>query len=102
MAVWQVSFVAFNKSFSMPINQISHAVKCDRYGAGGSSSVFSSLLDEEPEVDDGYVDIGQCKGRRMENWYRADERTGHVGMETHSSGRWNNVTYARAGRRCRI
>ena len=30
------SFLTFNKSFSMPINQISHAAKCDRYGDGRS------------------------------------------------------------------
>lgn len=50
------SFLTFNKSFNMPINQISMQFNAIIMALAGADRVFK-LLDEEPEVDDGYVTL---------------------------------------------
>lgn len=50
------SFLSFNKSFNMPINQISMQLNSIVMALAGADRVFH-LLDEEPEVDDGYVKL---------------------------------------------
>ena len=50
------SFLSFNKSFNMPINQISMQLNAIVMAVAGADRVFR-LLDEEPEVDDGYVKL---------------------------------------------
>ena len=50
------SFLSFNKSFNMPINQISMQLNAIVMALAGADRVFR-LLDEEPEVDDGYVKL---------------------------------------------
>ncbi len=51
-----VSFLTFNKSFSMPINQVSMQLNSIVMALAGADRIFA-LLDEEPEVDDGYVEL---------------------------------------------
>lgn len=55
-----VSFLTFNKSFSMPINQISQQMNAVVMGLAGAERIFK-LLDEEPEVDEGYVTLVNAK-----------------------------------------
>lgn len=50
------SFLTFNKSFNMPINQISQQLNSVVMALAGAERIFS-LLDEESEVDDGYVTL---------------------------------------------
>ncbi|MCM1500328.1 MAG: ABC transporter ATP-binding protein/permease [Clostridium sp.] len=50
------SFLSFNKSFNMPINQISMQLNAIVMALAGADRVFR-LLDEQPEVDDGYVKL---------------------------------------------
>ncbi len=50
------SFLTFNKSFNMPINQVSMQFNSIIMALAGADRVFK-LLDEEPEVDDGYVEL---------------------------------------------
>ena len=50
------SFLSFNKSFNMPINQISMQINAIVMAVAGADRVFR-LLDEELEVDDGYVKL---------------------------------------------
>ena len=50
------SFLTFNKSFSMPINQISMQLNAIVMALAGAERIFK-LLDEEPEVDNGYVTL---------------------------------------------
>lgn len=50
------SFLTFNKSFNRPINQISMQLNSIVMALAGADRVFR-LLDEEPEVDDGYVKL---------------------------------------------
>ena len=51
-----VSFLTFNKSFTQPINQVSQQFNSIVMALAGADRIFK-LLDEEPEVDDGYVTL---------------------------------------------
>ena len=51
-----VSFLTLNKSFNQPINQVSQQSNSIIMALAGAERVFT-LLDEEPEVDDGYVTL---------------------------------------------
>ncbi len=69
------SFLSFNKSFSMPINQISMQINSVVMALAGADRIFT-LLDEEVEVDDGYVTLVNAEekdGKLVET----DKRTGH-------------------------
>ena len=48
------SFLTFNRSFSMPINQVSQQLNFIVQAMAGAARIYA-LLDEEPEVDNGYV-----------------------------------------------
>ncbi|MBR6156034.1 MAG: ABC transporter ATP-binding protein, partial [Lachnospiraceae bacterium] len=50
------SFLTFNKSFNMPINQVSQQFNAIVMGLAGADRIFK-MLDEEPEVDEGYVTL---------------------------------------------
>ena len=50
------SFLAFNKSFNMPINQVSMQFNSIVMAIAGADRVFK-LMDEEPETDNGYVTL---------------------------------------------
>lgn len=50
------SFLNFNKSLNMPINQVSMQFNSIIMGLAGGERIFK-LLDEVPEVDDGYVTL---------------------------------------------
>ena len=55
-----VSFLALNKSFNQPISQVSMQINSIVMGLAGAQRVFA-LLDEEKEVDDGYVELVNAK-----------------------------------------
>ena len=48
------SFLTFNKSFNMPINQVSMQFNSIVMALAGADRIFK-MLDEEPETDNGYV-----------------------------------------------
>lgn len=54
------SFLTFNKSFNMPINQVSQQLNSIIMAQAGAKRVFE-LFDEEVEVDDGYVTLVRAK-----------------------------------------
>lgn len=54
------SFLTFNKSINMPIMQVSQQLNFVVMAMAGAERVFG-LLDEEPEVDDGYVTLVNAK-----------------------------------------
>ena len=58
------SFLTFNKSFNMPINQVSQQFNAIVMGLAGADRIFK-MLDEAPEVDDGYVTLVNAK--RVDN-----------------------------------
>ncbi len=68
------SFLNFNKSFNMPINQVSQQLNSIVMALAGADRIFK-LLDEEPEVDDGYVTLVNAK-RENGQLVETTERTG--------------------------
>ena len=54
------SFLTFNKSLNMPIMQVSQQMNFVVMAMAGAERIFA-LLDEEPEVDDGYVTLANVK-----------------------------------------
>jgi ATP-binding cassette subfamily B protein len=54
------SFLTFNKSFSMPIQQVSMQLNSIVMALAGCDRIFA-LLDEKPETDDGYVTLVNAK-----------------------------------------
>lgn len=50
------SFLTFNKSLNMPIGQVSQQVNFVAMALAGAQRIFA-LLDEKPEVDEGYVTL---------------------------------------------
>ena len=54
------SFLTFNKSFNMPISQVSHQFNSIVMALAGCDRIFA-LLDETPETDDGYVTLVNAK-----------------------------------------
>ena len=54
------SFLTFNKSFNMPINQVSQQMSSIVMALAGADRIFR-LLDEEPEIDEGYVTLVNAK-----------------------------------------
>ena len=68
------SFLTFNKSFNMPISQVSQQLNSIVMAQAGAKRVFD-LLDEKVETDEGYVTLVRAKkvdGRIVE----CPERTG--------------------------
>ena len=69
------SFLTFNKSFSQPINQVSQQFNSVVMALAGAKRIFD-LLDEEPEVDEGYVTLVNVKEENGE-LAESQKRTGH-------------------------
>lgn len=69
------SFLTFNKSFNQPINQVSQQFSSIIMAMAGARRIFA-LLDEQPEVDEGYVTLVNV---RQENnkLVESNTRTGH-------------------------
>lgn len=70
------SFLTFNKSFSMPINQISQQLNAIVMAMAGAERIFK-LLDEKPEVDEGYVTL-----------VNVEEENGALKESETRTGRW--------------
>ena len=70
-----VSFLTFNKSFNMPINQVSMQFNSIIMALAGADRVFK-LMDEEPETDDGYVSLVLAKEGPNGELEETTERTG--------------------------
>ena len=55
-----ITFVGLNKSFTNPITQVSQQINFVVNAAAGAHRVFD-LMDQEPETDDGYVELVNAK-----------------------------------------
>ena len=55
-----VTFVGLNKSFTNPITQVSQQINFVVNAAAGAQRVFD-LMDQEPEADNGYVELVNAK-----------------------------------------
>ncbi len=85
------SFLQLSKSFNMPINQISQQFNSIVMALAGAERIFE-LMDEEIEVDDGYVTLVNAEIKNGEI-VEADSRTGlWAWKHPHSDG---SITYTR-------
>ncbi len=85
------AFLQYIKAFTNPVSQVSQQMNSVIMALAGAERIFA-LIDEEPEVDDGYVTLVNAK---MENGklVETDERTGlWAWKHPHHDGR---VTYTR-------
>ena len=55
-----ITFVGLNKSFTNPITQVSQQINFVVNASAGASRVFN-LMDQEPEADEGYVELVNAK-----------------------------------------
>ncbi|GAA6493552.1 ABC transporter ATP-binding protein [Candidatus Bariatricus faecipullorum] len=69
------SFLTFNRSFAMPINQISMQMNAVVMALAGAERIFR-LLDEEPEKDEGYVTLVNVREEEDGTLTEVSERTG--------------------------
>ena len=69
------SFLTFNKSFSMPINQVSMQFNSIIMALAGAERIFK-ILDEQSETDEGYVMLVDSEKKDGEI-VEADHHTGH-------------------------
>ncbi len=87
-----VPFLNMTKQFSGNINQVSHQVNAVIMGLAGTQRIFS-LMDEEPETDDGYVTL--VNAREGKNGLQeCSERTGTWAWK-HPHQAEGNVTYTK-------
>ena len=85
------AFLQYIKAFTNPVSQVSQQMNSVIMALAGAERIFA-LIDEEPEVDDGYVTLVNAK---MENGklVETEERTGiWAWKHPHHDGR---VTYTR-------
>ena len=68
------SFLTFNKSFNMPISQLSQQMNFIIMALAGADRIFK-LMDEEPEIDDGYVTLVRAR-KDGDTLVECEERTG--------------------------
>ncbi len=71
-----VSFLTLNKNFSRPVMQISQQMSSVVMAMAGANRVFT-LMDEIPEVDEGYVEL-----------VNAEEKNGKLCEADHRTGMW--------------
>ena len=88
-----VSFLAFNKSFSMPVNQVSQQLNAIVMALAGADRIFK-LLDEEPEVDDGYVELVNAEEKEDGTIVETEKRTGRWAWK-HYHKDSDTITYAK-------
>ena len=86
------SFLTFNKSFSMPINQVSMQFNSIIMALAGAERVFK-LLDEKPETDEGYVMLVNCEYDENGNIVETEKHTGHWAWKHYHKQSDHSTTY---------
>lgn len=71
-----VSFLQYNRSFNMPINQVSMQTNAIIMALAGADRVFK-LLDEKSEEDEGYVNLVRSRKNDKGEIEESVARTGH-------------------------
>ena len=69
-----VSFLQFTKQFSMPVSQMSQQINAILTALAGAERIFA-IIDEKPEVDDGYVTLVRVKSNGNE-YVETSDRSG--------------------------
>ena len=70
-----VAFLGFSRNFTQIVNQMSQQISMIAMGLAGASRVFT-LMDEQPEKDEGYVTLVNAKKDEEGNLIETTERTG--------------------------
>ena len=71
-----MAFMTLSRNFNMPINQISNQINAIVMALAGAERIFE-LLDQEPEVDDGYVTLVNANIAPDGTVTETPEHTGH-------------------------
>ncbi len=71
-----MTFMTLSRNFNQPISQISNQINSIVMALAGAERVFE-LMDEEPEVDEGYVTLVNANIDENGNVTESAERTGH-------------------------
>ena len=88
-----VTFVGLNKSFTNPITQVSQQINFVVNAAAGAQRVFD-LMDQEPEKDEGYVELVNAKEDENGQLTESDVRT-NLWAWKHPHKAEGTVTYTR-------
>ena len=88
-----VTFLTLNRNFSRPISQVSQQMNSIVMAMAGARRVFE-LMDQEPEVDEGYVQLVNAKELPDRSVTETEERTG-IWAWKHPHAADGIVTYAR-------
>ena len=88
-----VSFVGLNKSFTQPITQVSMQVNFVVTAAAGAQRVFD-LMDQQPETDQGYVELVNARENADGSISESPERT-NVWAWKHPHKADGSVTYVK-------
>lgn len=88
-----VAFLSLNKSFTQPITQLSQQLNAIVMAMAGAERLFS-LMDEEPETDEGYVELVNAKELADGTLEETKERTG-VWAWKHPHKAEGTVTYTK-------
>lgn len=70
-----VSFLTLNRNFNQPITQVSQQLNSVVMALAGADRIFR-LMDEAPEVDEGYVTLVRARKDEQGNIQECKERTG--------------------------
>ena len=88
-----ITFVGLNKSFTQPISQVSMQVNFVVTAAAGAARVFD-LMDQQPEADQGYVELVDAQEDANGSVTPADHRT-NVWAWRHPHQADGTVTYTK-------
>ena len=88
-----IVFVGLNKSFTQPLTQVSMQINFVVTAAAGASRVFD-LMDQEPEKDEGYVELVNAKEDANGQLSESTQRT-NVWAWKHPHKADGTITYAR-------
>ncbi len=88
-----ITFVGLNKSFTQPITQVSQQVNFVGTAAAGASRVCD-LMDQQPETDQGYVELVNAKEDTDGRMSESAERT-NVWAWKHPHKADGTVTYTK-------
>ncbi|MBQ4600289.1 MAG: ABC transporter ATP-binding protein [Oscillospiraceae bacterium] len=71
-----MTFMLLSRTFNQPISQVSNQINSIVMALAGAERIFD-LMDEEPEVDNGYVTLVNCHIAEDGTITECAERTGH-------------------------
>ena len=86
-----VAFLGLSRNFTQTVNQMSHQFSMVAMGLAGASRVFT-VMDEEPETDEGYVTLVNAKRGENGELIETTERT-HLWAWKHYHKAENTTTY---------